>query len=120
MISAAPAAAAPAAVAPEPAASVRPARIMVAPAATTMPWITWCSCTGPAPGGPRRARAGTAIAPATATTGSRPRNTHRHPNTCATSAASTGPASPGTTHAVDRTAIMRACSGPGKLRPIAA
>jgi len=93
---------------------------MVAQAATAMPWISRCSSTWLEAGGPRRIKAGTAIDPATATTGSRPRNTHRHPNKCATAAASAGPATPGTTHAVDRTAIIRAWSGPGKLRPITA
>src|SRR5580704_7840398 len=54
------------------------------------------------------------------TIGSRPRNTHRHPNRRATSALTAGPTSPGATHAVDRTAIMRGRSVSGRLRPIAA
>jgi len=58
--------------------------------------------------------------PATATTGSRPRNTQRHPNRRATSALIAGPASPGATHAVDRTAIIRARSVSGRLRPMVA
>ena len=63
---------------------------------------------------------GTATDPVIATTGSSPRNTHRHPNACATAAAIAGPASPGATHAVDSTAIIRARSEPGRHRPIAA
>ena len=83
-----------------------------------MPSVSRCSSARGVPGGPRRIRAGSAIDPVTATTGSSPRNTHRHPNTCATSAAMAGPASPGHTQAVDSTAIIRARSGPARLRPI--
>src|SRR5579859_7136003 len=105
---------------PEPAASVRPARIRAAPAAVRSPSIIRCSWPPPAAGGPSRIRAGTAIDAATATIGSRPRNTHRQPNSRATSALIAGPASPGATQAVDRIAIMRARSGPGRVRPITA
>lgn len=93
---------------------------MVAPTAVRRPSSSRCSWARPVAGGPRRVRAGTAIAPATATTGSRPRNTHRQPNARATSALSAGPASPGATQAVDSTAIIRARCGPGKLRLITA
>src|SRR3984893_7677825 len=102
----------------EPAASVRPAKIKVAPAAVRKPSIIRCSSAPEATGGPSRISAGTAIAPATATIGSRPRNTHRHPNKRATSALTAGQASPGATHAVDTTAIIPARSVPGRMRPI--
>ena len=97
-----------------------PASSSVAPAAVRSASISLGSPLVVAAGGPRRIRAGTAIDPATATTGSRPRNTHRQPNACATSAATAGPASPGTTQAVDSTAIILARSEPGRHRPIAA
>ena len=51
--------------------------------------------------------------------GSSPRNTHRQPKYLAISALSAGPASPGATQAVDSTAIIRALSRSGRLRPIA-
>jgi hypothetical protein len=101
-------------------ASVRPASMSAAPAATRMPSPSRCSCVGGESGGPRRIRAGTASDPATATIGSSPRNTHRHPNSRATSALRAGPASPGATHAVDMTAIILARSDPVRLRPIEA
>ena len=93
---------------------------MAAPAAVRKPSIIRCSSAPLEAGGPSRISAGTAIVPATATIGSRPRNTHRHPNRRATSALTAGPASPGATHAVDKTAIMRGRSVPGRLRPITA
>jgi hypothetical protein len=52
-------------------------------------------------------RASTTSTPATITSGSSPRNTHRQPTAVATRDAMAGPISPGTTHAVDRTANMR-------------
>ena len=110
----------PASTSPDPAARVSPASSSVAPAAVRSASISLGSPVLAEAGGPRRTRAGTAIDPATATTGSRPRNTHRQPKACATSAATTGPASPGRTQAVDSTAIIRARSEPGRHRPIAA
>jgi hypothetical protein len=82
--------------------------------------VSRCSRAWDAAGGPRRTSAGTAMLPATATTGSRPRNTQRQPNRRATSALTAGPASPGATHAVDSTAIIRARSSSGRLRPMVA
>ena len=57
--------------------------------------------------------------PVTATSGSSPRKTQRQPKTWATAALTRGPTRPGTTQAVDRTAIIRARSSSGKLRPMA-
>ncbi len=91
---------------------------MAAPAAVRSASVSRCSPAWGAAGGPSRISAGTAMDPATATTGSRPRNTQRHPNKRATSALIAGPTSPGATHAVDRTAIIRARSVSGKLRPM--
>src|SRR5664280_2190420 len=78
-----------------------------------------CSASGDVVGGPRRTRPGRAKAPATATRGNRPKKTHRHPKACATPALINGPTMPGTTQAVDSTAIIRARSPSGKLRPMA-
>ena len=52
--------------------------------------------------------AGTISDPATATNGSRPRKTQRHPTSDEMRSARAGPIMPGTTHAVDSTANMRA------------
>ena len=71
------------------------------------------------PSGPRRVIAGTTSDPATATSGTSPRNTHRHPTASDTRSASTGPISPGTTHAVDSTANIRGRSASVNARPIA-
>ena len=53
------------------------------------------------------------------TSGMRPRNTQRHPNRWATAAATPGPTMPGTTQAVDNTAIIRARWTSRRLRPMA-
>jgi hypothetical protein len=104
----------------EPVATVRPPSSIAVPAAVRTPSVSRCACNCTESGGPSRIRAGTAIDPATATIGSKPRNTHRQPNSRATSALTAGPASPGATQAVDSTAIIRARSVPVRLRPIEA
>ncbi len=76
------------------------------PAAVRTASVTLCSSSDVVPGRPRRASAGTAMGPVTATSGIRPRNTQRHPKRCATTAATPGPTTPGTTQAVERTAII--------------
>ena len=69
--------------------------------------------------GPIRIIAGTTIVPAIATSGSKPRNTQRHPSVSDTRSARTGPISPGTTHAVERIANIRGRSASVKALPIA-
>ena len=71
--------------------------------------------------------AGTAIAwsapsvnaPASAMSGSSPRNTNRQPIDSPTAPASAGPTTPGRIQAVDSVANMRGLSDSGSVRPIA-
>jgi hypothetical protein len=69
--------------------------------------------------GPSRIIAGTTSEPATATSGTSPRNTHRQPTASETRSANTGPTIPGTTHAVDSTANMRGLASTENARPMA-
>ena len=100
------------------------ATISAAPAATRTASTMRRRRNGPLGGatpssGPSRIIAGTTNEPATATSGSSARNTHRQPTASDTRSASTGPMSPGTTHAVEITANMRGRSASVNARPIA-
>ncbi len=106
-------------VAAEPTARVRPASTRPALTATPIPSLMRCPPPAGWTGFPSLTRAGIASGPVSAMNGSRPRNTQRQPNSLATSALIAGPASPGATQAVDSTAIIRARSRSGRLRPIA-
>ena len=90
-------------------ASVSPARSNPAPTATRMA-ARRAMGVASAEGAPGTAFSdGTVTTHEMATSGSRPRKTQRQPKWLATWAASAGPTSPGTTHAVDRMANMRGC-----------
>ncbi|MEJ7722221.1 MAG: hypothetical protein WKF58_18140 [Ilumatobacteraceae bacterium] len=57
--------------------------------------------------------------PATMTSGSSPRNTHRQPTTAEARSAIVGPITPGTTHAVDKMANILGRNEAGYMRPMA-
>ena len=93
--------------------AVSPPITSVAPNATSTPSDVRSRGASGSNTGSTRASGGSEISAASATSGSSPRNTQRQPIACATKPASPGPARPGTTHAVESTANIRACSDAG-------